>query len=55
VRHKIPSSIQKAVRQRANFLCEYCHALEFNRGRVITIRKADLEIGRHPPENDPML
>jgi hypothetical protein len=31
------------------------NTLEFNRGRVITIRKADREIGRHPPENDPML
>ncbi|MCI0619031.1 HNH endonuclease [bacterium] len=145
MRRKIPSSIQKEVRQRANFLCEYCHAsenwqyvaftiehvipislggndrfgnlalccfacnrrksnqtdgldpktdeivhlfnprihqwhehfiwsidkltiigltpigratvnaLEFNRGRVIVIRKADLEIGRHPPENDLIL
>jgi len=84
VRHKIPSAVQKEVRQRANFLCEYCHAselwqyvaftkdkltikgltstgrasvntLELNRGRVITIRKADIEIGRHPPQNDPLL
>ena len=145
MRRKIPPSIQKAVRQRASFLCEYCHVseiwqyvaftmehvipisldgddrfenlalccfacnrrksgqidgrdprsnkivrlfnprihkwhehfawakdkltiigltpigratvktLELNRDRVITIRKADLEIGRHPPENDPII
>jgi len=145
VRHKILPSSQKEVRQRADFLCEYCHAseiwqyvaftiehvipislggndridnlalccfacnrsksnliegldprtnkivhlfnprihkwhehfiwsrnrltimgltpigratvntLELNRSRVITIRKADLEIGRHPPENDPLM
>ncbi len=29
--------------------------LELNRARVISIRKADLEIGRHPPENDPII
>lgn len=142
MRRKISSSLQKAVRQRADFLCEYCHtsetwqyvaftmehvipislggddsfenlalccfacnrrksgkidgrdprtnkiarifnprvdewqkhfvwakdkltvlgltpigratvtALEFNRDRVLAIRKADLEIGRHPPESD---
>lgn len=27
-RHKIPEDIQKQVRQRANYLCEYCHASE---------------------------
>ncbi|MCC5604575.1 HNH endonuclease [Nostoc sp. CHAB 5714] len=27
-RSKIPESIQKQVRQRANYLCEYCHASE---------------------------
>lgn len=26
--HKIPDAIQRAVRQRADFLCEYCHASE---------------------------
>lgn len=25
---KIPASVQRAVRQRARFLCEYCHAAE---------------------------
>lgn len=30
-------------------------ALELNRDRAITIRKADTEIGRHPPENDPII
>lgn len=145
MRRKIPFSIQEAVRQRADFLCEYCHVseiwqyvaftmehvipislggddsfenlalccfvcnrrksgqinghdprsnkivrlfnpridkwhkhfawakdkltiigltpigratvktLELNRTRVISIRKADLEIDRHPPENDPII
>lgn len=27
-RHKISESIQEQVRQRANYLCEYCHASE---------------------------
>jgi 5-methylcytosine-specific restriction endonuclease McrA len=27
-RRKIPEDIQKQVRQRANYLCEYCHASE---------------------------
>jgi hypothetical protein len=27
-------------------------ALQFNRPRLLEIRKADLEIGRHPPEHD---
>ena len=27
-RSKIPESIQEQVRQRANYLCEYCHASE---------------------------
>lgn len=145
MRLKIHSSLQEAVRQRANFLCEYCHAsekwqyvaftiehvvpislggndrfenlalccfacnrrksnqiegldlqtnkivqlfnprihkwheqfiwsndrlsiigltpigratvnsLELNRDRVVDIRKADLLIERHPPENDPIM
>lgn len=29
-------------------------ALAFNRDRVIAIRVADLEVGRHPPANDPI-
>lgn len=28
--------------------------LNLNRKRIITIRAADLEIGRHPPDNDPI-
>ncbi|WP_346293525.1 HNH endonuclease signature motif containing protein [Sphaerothrix gracilis] len=29
-------------------------ALAFNRPRIVHIRAADLEIGRHPPPNDPI-
>lgn len=29
-------------------------ALDLNRERIIRIRAADLEIGRHPPANDPV-
>lgn len=29
-------------------------ALVFNRARIINIRAADREIGRHPPQNDPI-
>ncbi len=29
-------------------------SLDFNRSRVINIRAADLEIGRHPPSEDPI-
>lgn len=29
-------------------------ALEFNRARIINIRAADREIGRHPPPDDPI-
>ena len=29
-------------------------ALGFNRERIINIRAADLEVGRHPPEGDPI-
>jgi hypothetical protein len=28
--------------------------LKFNRARIINIRAADREIGRHPPQNDPI-
>ena len=28
LRHKIPANIQQIVRQRANYLCEYCHISE---------------------------
>ena len=27
-RHKIPEPLQEQVRQRANYLCEYCHTNE---------------------------
>ena len=30
-------------------------ALALNRERVIDIRKADRQIGRHPPSDDPIL
>ncbi|WP_107671317.1 HNH endonuclease [Cyanothece sp. BG0011] len=30
------------------------NTLDFNRSRVINIRKADLEINRHPPPEDPI-
>lgn len=29
-------------------------ALKFNRARIINIRAADREIGRHPPQDDPI-
>jgi hypothetical protein len=29
-------------------------ALAFNRERVVAMRAADLEIGRHPPADDPI-
>ncbi|MHC5611853.1 MAG: hypothetical protein ACYTXA_12765 [Nostoc sp.] len=29
-------------------------ALAFNRARIINIRAADREIGRHPPPDDPI-
>jgi hypothetical protein len=29
-------------------------ALALNRERVLSIRAADKEIGRHPPQNDPI-
>lgn len=29
-------------------------ALAFNRARIINIRAADREVGRHPPPNDPI-
>lgn len=29
-------------------------ALVFNRERIINIRAADIEIGRHPPSGDPI-
>lgn len=28
LRHKIPANVQQIVRQRANYLCEYCHISE---------------------------
>lgn len=31
------------------------HELELNRDRIINIRKADLKVYRHPPENDLIL
>jgi hypothetical protein len=34
---KIPQNIQKLVRQRANFLCEYCHSPEFLSTAPLTI------------------
>ncbi|MBD2300623.1 MULTISPECIES: HNH endonuclease [Nostocales] len=34
--------------------CATVAALAFNRERIINIRAADREIGRHPPENDPI-
>lgn len=56
------------VRIRAQGLCEYCHAaeqwqyveftveaLQFNRERVLNVRAADVEVGRHPPEGDSVL
>lgn len=33
---------------------ETATTLDLNRGRVINIRAADAEIGRHPPEDDPI-
>ena len=30
-------------------------ALAMNRERVLNIRAADLEVGRHPPEGDPVV
>jgi hypothetical protein len=67
-RNKISERIQQQVRNRTNYLCEFCHANEqwqyvrratvaallLNRERVISIRAADLEIGRHPPLDDPI-
>ena len=29
-------------------------ALDLNRQRIVNIRAADAEVGRHPPENDPV-
>jgi hypothetical protein len=34
---KIPQNIQALVRQRANFLCEYCHSPEFLSTAPLTI------------------
>jgi 5-methylcytosine-specific restriction endonuclease McrA len=34
---KIPQNIQTLVRQRANFLCEYCHSPEFLSTAPLTI------------------
>lgn len=61
-RSQIPEAIQTQARTRAKGLCEYCHAvgltdigratiakLAMNRERVLLIREADREIGRHPP------
>ncbi|MBS1787948.1 MAG: HNH endonuclease [Acidobacteria bacterium] len=31
-----------------------CELLEFNRERVIRIRRADIEVKRHPPADDPI-
>jgi hypothetical protein len=28
LRHKIPANLQQIIRQRANYLCEYCHVSE---------------------------
>ncbi len=30
-------------------------ALQFNRERILSVRAADVEVGRHPPEGDPVL
>ncbi|MBD1861685.1 MULTISPECIES: hypothetical protein [Trichocoleus] len=45
-RSKIPEAVQEQVRQRASYLCKYCHAstvagLDLNRDRVLNIRATD--------------
>jgi len=52
-RRKIPTEIQERVRQRARYLCEYCHTLElwqyvrFTIDHVIPLAQG----GSHDPDN----
>lgn len=50
----------KLVRERANYLCEYCHSLEeasaaqfANEGSIIKARRLSVRGGWHPPDEDP--
>ncbi|MBD1854067.1 MULTISPECIES: HNH endonuclease [Leptolyngbya] len=60
-RNKLSPELQQQIRERAKFLCEYCHASEkwqyvqFTIDHIIPIRQADLAIGRHPPLQDAIL
>lgn len=81
---KLSNELRERVRQRAQYLCEYCHTnelwqyvpftidhvlpiaeggentqenlalalLALNRERIVQIRRADIEVGRHPPTTD---
>jgi hypothetical protein len=56
----IGDAVRKLVRERANYLCEYCHRLDLNDdchndGSIIQARLLEVKGGWHPPTDDPKL